>query len=163
MPSVPPQTGEPRDAVLLEVVYPHPIERVWRALTDPAAITRWLMENDFRPVLGYRFTLREVPPSGQWRGYVECEVVEVDPPRRLAYSWDGGGMPPTLVTFTLEAVPTGTRLLLEHTGFAAGGEWGVTVRDVLAGGWDTKLLRELLPALLDRMAAEEAEAIGKET
>jgi uncharacterized protein YndB with AHSA1/START domain len=163
MPSVSTQPAEPRDAIVLDVVYPHPIERVWRALTDPTVIARWLMQNDFVPVVGHRFTLREVPPSGQWRGYVECEVVEVDPPRRLAHTWDGGGLPPTLVAYTLEAVSAGTRLRLEHTGFAAGGEWGLTVRDILAGGWDTKLLRELLPAVLDRMAADVAESTGKGT
>src|SRR4051812_23270247 len=119
------QTGPPmeesRDAIVFEVVYPHPIERVWRSLTEPAEIAQWLMENDFVPRVGHRFTLREVPPPREWRGYVECEVVEVDPPRRLVYTWDGGQIPPTLVTYDLDSTPGGTRLRLEHTGFAAGG------------------------------------------
>jgi hypothetical protein len=79
----------------------------------------------------------------------------------LAYTWDGGGIPPTLVTYTLETVPGGTRLRVEHSGFAAGGDWGITIRDVLAGGWTTKLLRERFPALLDRLAAAEADGATK--
>src|SRR5262245_8792399 len=131
---------ESRDAIVFEVDYPHPIERVWRALTEPDQIAQWLMENDFAPRVGHRFTLREIPPPREWRGYVDCEVVTVEPPHRLVYTWDGGSTPPTQVSYALSAIPGGTRLRLEHTGFAAGGEWGMTVRDILAGGWTTKLL-----------------------
>ena len=34
------------------VVYPHSIERVWRALTCRDALAQWLMPNDFEPVVG---------------------------------------------------------------------------------------------------------------
>jgi uncharacterized protein YndB with AHSA1/START domain len=35
------------DAIVHEVVYAHPPGRVWRALTDSAALADWLMPNDF--------------------------------------------------------------------------------------------------------------------
>lgn len=143
-----------RDTIDIAIVYPHPVGRVWHALTDSAALARWLMPNDFAPRVGHRFTFRAQPQEG-WSGVVECEVVAVEPPRRVAYTWQGGAdLPQTLVTFTLEPSGEGTRLRLVHSGFAAGGPMGLTVRDILASGWNSKLLRETLPALLDALAAE---------
>ncbi len=138
-----------RDTIIHEVIYPHPPRRVWAALTDSAALARWLMPNDFQARVGHRFTFRVQPTSG-WSGVVECEVVELDAPRRLAYTWRGDpAMPDTLVTFDLEPVAAGgTRLRLEHRGFAAGGARGLTIRDMLDSGWGG-LLRDDLPALLE--------------
>lgn len=141
------------DTIIQIVTYPHPVTRVWLALTDSDALARWLMPNDFQPLLGHRFTLTVEPRHG-WSGTIACEVVALEPPHRLAYTWVSShpDAPPTLVTFTLEAVAEGTRLRLEHSGFAAGGPAGLTIRDILASGWGSKLLRENLPALLDQMA-----------
>lgn len=61
--------------------YPHPPELVWRALTEPALISRWLMDNDFSPELGHRFTLRTDPAPG-FDGIVHCEVLDLEAPRR---------------------------------------------------------------------------------
>ena len=142
------------DAIVLEVTYPHPIERVWRALTDSGALAAWLMPNDFQPRVGHHFTFRSEPQEG-WSGVVHCEVVTLEPPHRVAYTWNGGdGSLDTLVTFSLSPENGGTRLRLEHTGFASGGPAGITIRDILASGWDSHLLRQQLPALLARMAAE---------
>ncbi|WP_438023664.1 SRPBCC family protein [Sorangium sp. So ce233] len=66
--------------------YPHPPELVWRALTEPALIAEWLMQNDFRPELGHRFTLRTDPGPG-FDGVVRCEVLELDPPTKMRWSW----------------------------------------------------------------------------
>lgn len=139
------------DGIHLAVVYPQPIDRVWRALTTSEALAAWLMPNDFVPEVGHRFTFQTSPQVG-WSGVVACEVTELDPPRRVAYTWRGGPeLPPTLVSFTLEPLGDGTRLRLDHTGFAAGGPAALTVRDILASGWDSKLLREQLLAYLSQM------------
>jgi uncharacterized protein YndB with AHSA1/START domain len=143
------------DAIVHEVVYAHPPGRVWCALTDSAALADWLMPNDFQPRVGHRFTFRTEPQPG-FSGIVRCEVLELSEPKRIAWSWQGDPpMPVTTVTFTLEPAGDGTRLRLEHTGFAAGGELGLTLRDLLGQGWGSKLLRETLPALLGRLAAAE--------
>lgn len=142
------------DSIVLEVTYPHPIERVWRVLTDSDALAEWLMPNDFAPRVGHQFTFRRRADGG-WAGTVQCEVVVVEPPRRLEYTWQGGNLPTTLVAFHLTSVAEGTRLRLEHSGFAAGGGPGLTIRDILASGWNSKIMRERLPALLDRIAAED--------
>jgi len=150
------------DSVAVEVVYPHPIARVWRALTESAALGRWLMPNDFQPRIGHQFTFHTAPQSG-WDGVVACEVVALDAPRRVAYTWRGSSeLPETLVTFTLESVAQGsTRLRLVHSGFAQGGPAAQAVRDLLSSGWESTLLRIQLTALLDALARDEAAAAHK--
>jgi uncharacterized protein YndB with AHSA1/START domain len=128
-----------------EYVYPHTIERVWRALTDPAAIAQWLMQNDFEPTVGHKFQFHTKPGPG-FSGIVNCEVLAVDAPNRLSYSWKGGALE-TVVTFTLESVPQGTRVRLEHTGFQ--GIKGWIVSRILGKGWKSNVLGKNLPAVLD--------------
>jgi uncharacterized protein YndB with AHSA1/START domain len=134
----------------LERVYPQAPDRVWRALTDRAALSKWLMETDFEPTLGHKFTFRSKPQPG-WDGVTYCEVIELDPPRRLAYTWRGGAgkdKPPTLdtiVRFTLAPDGSGTRLVLEHTGFS--GFKSVLVSIMMKAGW-AKMMRTRLPEVI---------------
>ena len=137
----------------LERVYPHAPARVWRALTDPRAMSAWLMENDFEPKLGHRFTFRAKPQRG-WDGVTYCEVTELDPPRRVAFTWRGGNAqdPSTLdtvVRFTLTPEGSGTRLTLEHTGFV--GLKAIFVSVIMKAGW-AKMLRTRLGPVLDKLA-----------
>ena len=82
-------------------------DKVWRALTEPALIEAWLMPNDFRPVLGHRFTFRTTPAPG-WDGTVHCEVVAVVPHRQLSYTWRGGSPERTGYGGSLDTVATWT-------------------------------------------------------
>jgi uncharacterized protein YndB with AHSA1/START domain len=139
-------------AIMNEVVYPHPVERVWRAITDPESIAAWLMRNDFAPVVGHRFQFHTEPRPG-FDGTVNCEVLEVDPPRRLVYSW-GGGPLRTRVTWTLTAEgPGATRLRLEHDGFV--GVKGYFIRSMLSRGWKSKIMAVGIPRVLDRLAGHD--------
>jgi uncharacterized protein YndB with AHSA1/START domain len=143
----------------ITAVYPHPVERVWAALTSADALAAWLMPNDFQAAAGHRFTFRTKPAPG-FDGIVRCEVLELDPPRRMVWSWAGGSATmkiDTTVTFTL--TPTGpdsahTRLNMRHLGFDGLG--AQLTRRILAGGYP-RILRQRLPAYLDR-AAGTAEA-----
>jgi uncharacterized protein YndB with AHSA1/START domain len=128
--------------------YPYPPERVWEAITDSAAIAEWLMPNDFQPRLGHQFQFSTKPAPG-FDGIVHCEVITLDPPRRLAYTWKGGGID-TVLTITLEPEPGGTRFVLEHTGFE--GARGMMVSMLMSSGWGGKILRKGLPAVLARRA-----------
>jgi uncharacterized protein YndB with AHSA1/START domain len=38
--------------VELEEFLASPPDKVWKALTDPAQLARWLMPNDFEPTVG---------------------------------------------------------------------------------------------------------------
>jgi uncharacterized protein YndB with AHSA1/START domain len=132
--------------IRLEQRYEFAPEQVWRALTDSDALAKWLMPNDFKPVLGHRFQFRAEPMPG-WRGYVECEVTELEPPRRLAYTWRGDDdwTCATTVRWTLELVGGGTMLTLEHTGFEE--PWGTSVVEMLSGGWKGMLEKRLAEAV----------------
>ena len=115
-----------------DAFYPHPPEKVWSALTRSEAIARWLMENDFEPRVGHRFQLRAKPQPG-WDGIVNCEVLELDPPRRMSWSWKSNVPVDTVLTITLTPEADGTRLHLAHTGFQ--GVKGIMVSYILGSGW----------------------------
>ncbi len=133
-------------SIVHEVDYPHPPERVWRALTDPQQIGQWLMATDFKAVVGAKYEMRAKPMPG-WRGLVEGEVLEVVPQRKLVYTWLGNEKGPlTTVTWELTPTATGTRLKLTHSGFA--GLRGFIAYNALKGGWGKKILREGLPSVL---------------
>lgn len=103
--------------ISMEKLFPVSVGRVWHALTDSQMINRWLMRtDDFEAKVGARFTLRDEPRPG-FRGYVECQVLELSPPHRMVWSWSSvDGAPPTRLVIELEAHGDGTRLTLRHTG-----------------------------------------------
>lgn len=119
-----------------EIVYPHALERVWRALTDSSELAAWLMDNDIEPRIGHRFTFREAPDPPLFSGIVYCEITDCRPCTHLAYTWSSPpNLQETLVSFTLTPVEHGTRLVLTHTGFSESGATGLRILDVLAWGW----------------------------
>jgi uncharacterized protein YndB with AHSA1/START domain len=136
--------------------YPHPPELVWRALTYPALIPLWTSTGaggrpeGFVPVAGTKFRFIAKPKPG-WNGIVDCEVLQVDAPTLLRYSWaDGnGGGDVTQVSYRLEPRADGTRFIYEHTGFTG---VGGLFMSMLLGRVRTKMLSQGLPALLDDLA-----------
>lgn len=117
-------TTDIRD-IVVDDVFPHAPETIWKTLTSGALMARWLMApTGFAPVVGTRFTY-QTTPAGAWDGTIHCEVLEVKPNERLAYSWRGGhagnsgygSRLDTVVTFILTEVGAGTRLRLVHSGF----------------------------------------------
>jgi uncharacterized protein YndB with AHSA1/START domain len=134
------------------VLYSHPVERVWAALTSSSALAAWLMPNDFKPVIGHHFSFRTRPAPG-FDGIVHCQVVEMEPPSRMVWTWAGGNID-TTVTFTLEAVDgSRTRLRMRQVGFHGLG--AQLTRRILASGYP-RILQQLLPAYLDQEAGPGA-------
>jgi uncharacterized protein YndB with AHSA1/START domain len=76
-------------SIIAERWTPEPAETIWRALTDSALIAEWSTGNDFASEVGRGFRFRAKPVPG-WSGVTNCEVLEVEPPRRLVYSWGDG-------------------------------------------------------------------------
>lgn len=111
--------------IVVEEVFPHAPETIWKTLTTGELIGRWLMApTGFEPVKSRRFTF-QTKPAGAWDGVINCEVLEAIPNERLTLCWksgdDGnvgyGSRLDTVVTWTLTKVGSGTRLRLVHSGF----------------------------------------------
>ena len=128
-------------SIVIERTMPHPLEKIWRALTQSSLIAEWLMENDFEPRLGARFQFR-AKPMGNWNGLVDCEITAFEPPRRLVYTWKGGTVQnlgygtalDSIVEWTLTPVADGTRVRMEHCGFRP---QNASAYDTMSGGWPT--------------------------
>lgn len=114
-----------RQQIVVDEIFPHAPEVVWRALTTGEIMARWLMEpKGFEPVVGNSFTY-QTKPAGAWDGVIHCEVLEVVENRRFAHAWRGGDASnagygsklDTVVTWTLEPVGAGTHIRLVHSGF----------------------------------------------
>jgi uncharacterized protein YndB with AHSA1/START domain len=110
------------NSIVVERTMPHPPQKVWKALTTSELIAQWLMKNDFTPDVGKRFSFHAAPIPGLWNGVTDCEVLTVEPPHRLAYSWCASGSEAaeglkTVVTWTLTPVQGGTLVRMEQAGF----------------------------------------------
>jgi uncharacterized protein YndB with AHSA1/START domain len=116
-------------------------ETVWELLVDPVKLLRWWgMGAKLDPRPGGELRVHVIPGS-----VASGQFVEVDPPRRLVYTWgwsEGGGgpelVPPgsSTVEIDLEPTPSGTTLRLVHRGLPneeAAGAHGE--------GWDNYLPR----------------------
>jgi uncharacterized protein YndB with AHSA1/START domain len=112
--------------IVVDEVFPHAPEIIWKALTTGELIARWIqmVPTGFTPVEGTHFTF-QTTPAGEWDGVIRCQVLEVISNKRLVYSWRGGheenvgygSRLDTVVTFILSRVEDGTRLRLVHSGF----------------------------------------------
>ncbi len=104
------------ESLAFEFELPHAPAKVWRALTDPELLAEWLLpviDLELVPAAAFTFT---APPQPGWDGIVHCRFREIEPQRKLSYTWDVGDIN-TVVTFTLAPTATGTRLSLVQSGF----------------------------------------------
>jgi uncharacterized protein YndB with AHSA1/START domain len=125
------------------IVFPKSREEVWRAITDRGVLAEWMYPNDFEPRISHRFTFH-VPSNlrAGFDGIVRCEVLECAQPSRLVYSWAGGLVVNTQVSYRLESAGDGTRLFFEHSGFDVSPPWGDNALRGAEFGW-TKMLERL--------------------
>ena len=113
------------ESIAFDFDLPHGREKVWRALTEPALVSEWLL-----PAIGLRlergatFDL-QAPPQPGWDGKVNCRILDLEPPARLSYAWVVGELD-TIVEFTLTPNGSGTRLVVVQSGFKEGQKknWG---------------------------------------
>jgi len=131
----------------LDQFYPHPPAKVWRALTTPELMDRWLLESaGFEPRVGQEFTLRAKPVAAtNFSGLVSCRVLAVVELERLSFSWaDPQAATPTgwVLTWDLHPEGRGTRLVLTHSGFDPDDPTQQLSRTIMGGGWP-RVLRDL--------------------
>jgi uncharacterized protein YndB with AHSA1/START domain len=145
------ETGVSAERTSIEVdeFLPHPPAKVWRALTEPELLARWMMPNDFKPVAGHRFTFATAPiPDIGFDGTIACQVLDIDEERLLRISWGGGGLD-TTVTWRLVPEGRGTRMFIEHAGFDLDDPVQARAFRGMSSGWRSGVLRKLQQTLTE--------------
>lgn len=98
--------------ISLDFQFTNSINTVWNSLTDSDTLAKWVMVNNFKPIVGHKCQFR----NDQWNLIVDCEVLVVDEPYKLSYTWVGGPIN-TIITWTLKEEDGTTYLHLDQTGF----------------------------------------------
>ncbi len=122
-----------QDAIVSEIHIAAPAERVFQALIDPQQLMRWwnseeckteFFEMDTRPGGRWRFGTRKstLNVNGVNQFFCEGEVLEFDPPRRLAYTWIANWHDDkdrkTIVRWEFMPTKDGTHVKVTHSGLA---------------------------------------------
>ncbi len=132
--------------------YPHSVDKLWHALTDPKLVPLWTSTGrggrpeGFRAEVGNHFRFVGKPVPG-WNGIVDCEVLAVEPPVMLRHTWKGEEREASIVTWRIGPAPEGSRLTYDHTGFR--GVDGIIMSKFVLGPIRRRMLRTGLPPVLD--------------
>jgi uncharacterized protein YndB with AHSA1/START domain len=129
--------------IVVEEIFPHAPETIWKTLTTGELVGRWLgmKPTGFAAVKGTRFTF-QTTPAHAWDGIIHCEVLDVRRNERLSYSWQSGhesnaqqygSLLDTIVTWTLTKVGGATRVRLVHSGFVI--PRNDSAFRTMSGGW----------------------------
>ncbi|WP_297613286.1 SRPBCC family protein [Nocardia sp.] len=124
--------------------FPQPPEAVWRALTEPDLLERWLLRpTGFAASVGthFRFTIPSSPIDE-----IACEVLAAQPREQLTYSWmySRSEYPARwIVDWTMQPQGRGTRLLLTQTGFDIQDRRQKMARNAMERSWKRLILPRL--------------------
>ncbi len=111
-------------SIKYQYFFAHSPEKVWQYLTNSDLMELWLMKNNFQPVAGTDFQFRtNAIESLNFDGIFYCTVLEIEPFKKLSYSWKAGPGEgkitlDSVVIWKLESTAEGTTVFLEHNGFA---------------------------------------------
>jgi len=103
-----------------------PVSRVWRALIDHEEFGAWFCVRLDGPFVAGQVSRGNITHPGYEHVRWEAVVQKMEPERLFSFTWHPYGVdkgadyssePPTLVEFTLEQIPTGTRLRIVESGF----------------------------------------------
>lgn len=117
-----------------EKVFNQDIDTVWNAITKAEEISTWFLEADFKAEAGYQYAFNA---SAEDCSPIIGEVKSATP-YTLVYTWIVKDTPATtLVTWKLESLSNGTKLVLEHSGIENyAGETAIAMFESFNGGWD---------------------------
>ncbi|MFT6501361.1 MAG: hypothetical protein ACJASQ_001473 [Crocinitomicaceae bacterium] len=124
-----------KDVIIKEQVFKHSIDAVWKAISTQEEISTWFIKADFQAKEGYQYTFT----ASEERGCLTINgEVKIANPYKLAYTWIvEGTTAETTVTWNLEQVENGTKLVLEHSGISnySDEETVLAMFDSFSGGW----------------------------
>ncbi|WP_405486105.1 SRPBCC domain-containing protein [Nocardia sp. NBC_00511] len=131
-------------AVELSSFFPEAPEAVWRALTDPELLARWLLRpTGFAATVGtrFRFTIPDARIDE-----IRCEVLIVRPCEQFTCTWiypQADYPANSIIDWTLHPQGRGTRLLFTQTGFDIADRRQKMARNALERTWKRRLLPRL--------------------
>lgn len=140
-----------KDLITKEEVLPHPIEKVWNAISIAEEISTWFIKADFKAQKGYQYTFTASEENGCTQ--ITGEVKKADP-YTLIYTWIVAETNvETTVRWVLEETHEGTQLLLEHSGISGyAGDTAVQMFNSFDGGW-TNCVNQLAGYLKEQVHA----------
>ena len=98
-------------SLTVEKEYNHPIEKVWRAITNPEAIAKWFIPGDFKPVVGSEYSFANEYTK------VRGKIINLEEPVLMVYSWIKEDTEiETIVSWKLKETESGTKLTILHEG-----------------------------------------------
>jgi uncharacterized protein YndB with AHSA1/START domain len=120
-------------------------QRVWDVLTREGLIEQWLGCLGYRAEIGALFYMQPDPAkraAGNVEGATHCELLDLEPPERMRFSWFMPGTPKTEVEIVLTGNDDGsTTARLVHSGWDRFEADQVrAIRDMLDGGWKSFVL-----------------------
>mgnify|MGYP003600874238 CR=1 FL=1 len=141
-------------SVRIQRLLPGPIERIWGYLTEGDLLRQRLAAHDMAPQAGSTFELvwrndeLTDPPGNKPEGFggehrMQSRILEFDPPRRLAFTWNDSGR----VAFDLESMGDKVMLTIDHEGISdrgnmlmigAGWHMHVNVLEARVGGRESE-------------------------
>jgi uncharacterized protein YndB with AHSA1/START domain len=131
--------------IAAEIRIEAPRERVWTVLTGEGQIEQWLGCLGYRAEIGALFHMQPDPgkrAAGNVEGATHCELLALEPPERMRFSWFMPGTPKTEVEIVLTGNDDGsTTARLVHSGWDRLEPDQVrAIRDMLEGGWTSFVL-----------------------
>jgi uncharacterized protein YndB with AHSA1/START domain len=102
-----------RHTLRFELRYPHPVGRVWAALTDPAQLAAWFMPVEMEPRVGGKFVMPRSDGTIHGAGVISA----LEPERSLEVTFLEGEThfgPGCLMRFDVAPAEDGTRVTFTH-------------------------------------------------
>ena len=119
-------------------------QRVWAVLTSEGLVEQWLGCIGFTGEIGSTFYMQ--PDSakrakGDVSGATHCELLQLDPPTSMTFSWFMPGTPKTEVEIRLDGEGDITTASLVHSGWDQFNDDDVrSIHGMLEGGWRSFVL-----------------------